>query len=473
MSRKIVLSAPLVDPCGVRRTGWLVALLLVAAWAAPSARPVAGASFRMFRSAFVVVAPAGTSAADVAQALAEAEDLRAVFPAHWKAATAGLSSMDIPPVETLADDGTLYPVAGALDGRRAKDLFFGTHADEFEFVTFFSIQSACCSAHWTMQQDQTAQGYNYGPGAPPLYAGSGSTSTPPGLLGVNVVVFWPDGYPRVPGRLVPVLLHEFHHQWCCTIQTPDGHDVIETGGLAIGHWRARLGVWNRPKYPMGQSNTADGGWVDNGDGTYTMPCDAPDAVEPGLYAFPPFALYLMGLLSADEVDGLPIIRTSSPVAPCVTVYGSRHVIPIADIIRVNGYAARVPLPRGTFSPLAGEHAAAWAQTADTTIRVGETKWLWVALRNTGDALLGASRLSLQVVPGSSFTSGLEGVGWIDGATPASIQQGYVLPGEVTSIGFRARGVVPGEYKLALTGRHFDGSPYEPELFYILRLTVTP
>jgi hypothetical protein len=424
-------------------------------------RPAGASSLRIFHTAIVLVTTPALDADTVTRATNLTAAIRDLFPSHWKAATRGLSIIDFAPLDVVADDGTVIDGAGNLDPTAGAVLFYRTHTNDYDFITFLHVASVCCNGHRTYQVEMTGLGNDSAVGAASY---SGLPAGPPAgatrLLGVNSILLWPDMLGYAASNWMPVMLHEFHHQWCCATLAPPGYG-IDNYDLADGHWKTRLFVPTRPKYPIIGGNTASGGWTDNRDGTYTLECFGPDATSPGIYQFPSYALYLMGLLSADEAEGVSFLSSSYPIPDCrssapLRVPGTPTPISLADLISFNGYAAQVTPPAGPISPVAGRQAEAYANAPPLTLAVGETRWVWVALRNTGTEVLGGSQDSFVVGEASSFAAGLDSVGWPDATVAARLVWG-ASPGEVQAVGFRVRGRTAGTYKLWLRTRELGGT----------------
>jgi hypothetical protein len=173
----------------------------------------------------------------------------------------------------------------------------------------------------------------------------------------------------------------------------------------------------------------------------------------------------MGLLSADEAAGISFLRSSSPIPDCrsgtpLRVIGTPTPISLADLIDFNGYAAQVTPPTDTVIPVTSWQAESYASSPSTTLAVGETRWVWVALRNTGERFLGGGGTSFLVGDGSTFADGLDGVGWPEAILPGETTVVRLKPGigtgEVEAVGFRVRARTPGSYKLWLRTRDRDG-----------------
>jgi hypothetical protein len=306
--------------------------------APPAATCTARADARVYKTAFVPIVPANVSAADRTSLLALVARLRDIFPAFWASATDCRSEMRITGPELLIDTaGTLLPNTDATDIENARAAFLQTHANEFDFVMYFPLQQEGVFDWWRRVQLSTARiaptGQLVGHGR--IYIHQSSVAT------------------AIAENYIPVMLHEFHHQWCCYVTTPAGYGLASdylAPASAGGHWSAWINFPSQPKYTIIWPSANGWGWTANADGTYTLDCGFPSVITPSKFAYPKFALWLMGLVPRSDVPALEVLvgPDADPTsrctgAPSVVFSGLTKVtIPITAIAIANPYLATGP-----------------------------------------------------------------------------------------------------------------------------------
>lgn len=402
---------------------------------------------RTFRTALVAVSRPGNDPALIVRLTKWTKLLRELLPAYWTAATDGLSALEIPPVETLADQ------AGTGAERELAEAFYRTHADEYDFLLFVALWRSGdpVGRHTTYKQTQAGTGetiasYRRVPGADRL-------------LGVNML--FPEASSLdADDPLVATALHEIHHQWCCSLLAPDGYGVDRYAlldGDPGSHWSRFLFVPPRPRIPIiGGGSYRGGGWAENGDGTFTPDCTYA-AFTPNSYHFGKLGLYLMGLIPAEQVPPVQLlIPESGPTGKTghcsdpTTIRARKISIPIDAIIRTNGIVARVERP-DISSVRAGLHSRWLAQAASPRLTRGEKKWLWVAFQNTGSrawirGTFTEVRLGVSGDDTSIARSGIA-VNWLSPTRLAVQSESAVYAGYVATFAFQVEGVRSGTYRL--------------------------
>jgi hypothetical protein len=252
--------------------------------------------------------------------------------------------MQITGPELLVDTaGTLLPSTDGPDIDSARTTFLQTHANQFDFVMFFPLQDEVVFDWWRRVTLSTARVAPSG-----QITGNGRIT----ISKSSVATAQAENY-------IPVMLHEFHHQWCCYVVTPSGYGLASdylAPASAGGHWSAWIKFPSQPKYTITYPGANGWGWTANAGGTYTLDCGWPSPIAPSTFAYPKFALWLMGILPRTEVSALEVlVGTASDPAdptdrcdaagwpPSVTFSGLTQVsIPISAIVGANPYLATGP-----------------------------------------------------------------------------------------------------------------------------------
>lgn len=403
---------------------------------------------RSFRSAVVVLSSPGQDPTQLAQLRQLVSGVAALFPSYWLAATEGLSTMEMAPPEEMLDNGTLVTET-PLSDRSAITAFYSTHADNYDFIAFFKVRTGY-SFHSNAREDEAGTGLAVqGPGQ---FAGADR------LLGTQAIAVDPASINSDPSGFMPVMLHEYHHQWCCYVKLPASSglpaDALLTPDQA--HWSNRVLFAAQPDYPI-VGGSVLGGWTSNLDGTYSNACSFPPIV-PGAYRFPKLGLYLMGLISADAVPPIEVLTnpaiptTTTGLIQCSTYSSQKVAVPISSIIATNGYSTRLPPPLPTTLGFAA-HSRLWAQGPYLNLAQGQSQWAWIAFRNVGTTawVRGTSteiHLGINGDDRSFYNAGLAR-GWASPDRLALQQEAAVYPGQVTTFGFQVNGATPGTYVLNL------------------------
>ncbi len=298
---------------------------------------------RRYSMANVLVVPAGTDQATVSKLAALTDGIAAIFPDHWAAATSGLSAMTVTPTTAVIVDTTGSLLAQTrVDTATALTIFYQSHQDAYDFVNFFQFKDVGYYNHHTHQQSEPAT-YRQAPS----YMPAGVTR----LKGHNVISISPRYYAQdMPKNYVPVLLHETHHQWCCYVTTPAGYGLASNAltppEAGYVHWSSWLFVPPSPKYPIIGGDASGWGWRDNHDGTYTLDCGSPDPSVPGNFTYPKLGLFVMGLVTADQVPPVEILAGTGDPRPvaygstCGTYRVPKVTIPISAFVAANPYLQR-------------------------------------------------------------------------------------------------------------------------------------
>jgi len=193
--------------------------------------------------------------------------------------------------------------------------------DSFDILVFFShdkierlprndSSNFVAGLHQQVQTNFTGTGQS-------LFDASGSYGSAGSLLGINLL----DAYGR--GVLSNNVTHEIVHQWSAWIDF--------TFGLTDGspHYSAFSSV-----------GSLVGGflWSDDGSGTFMRHCDEG---RNGAHHAPPLDLYLMGLVTSDDVAPLHV-SSGGPPLDCNEVISSYSTVTMVDI--QNRHSPRTPGP---------------------------------------------------------------------------------------------------------------------------------
>jgi hypothetical protein len=200
-----------------------------------------------------------------------------------------------------------------------------THGDNYEFVTFWSdFEVSCeCGAFYCGLVNAT-KGINWSACIPQGRAGWGSKK----LQGFMYFIRDDDA----------ALLQEIGHHWGAYTGFKYKKSAKRTSyeiclGHQPGHWSSYFDDDASPmdydeselKLPSGISVD----WIDNGDGTFTR-----RRIGQGEYRFSKLDLYLMGLISPNEVGEFFFIKNPKPAGK--SIRGTRVTLKIDNIMAANG-----------------------------------------------------------------------------------------------------------------------------------------
>jgi len=199
-------------------------------------------------------------------------------------------------------------------------IFYRFFADHYDFLVVYPFFAHDESYSWYTQAQNHAQGIGLSERDISSWFGSDDK-----LLGVAFVQ---------PGANATLVLHEIGHQWNCYArycQAGGGlsSSLFQFWQYAPYHWMlvhfgayGIMGGWE---------------WVDNGDGSFTA------GPAPGSRNYLPISLYMMGLISAEELPVIPVLELDSEPGwwqPGDTIWAHVRNIPIEDIICAEG--PRIP-----------------------------------------------------------------------------------------------------------------------------------
>lgn len=215
-----------------------------------------------------------------------------------------------PYLVNFRDDGRFFEVADSLDATEAPKTapiareFYRYFADEYDFLNIVSTISLRDSRdfHLTVQNDVRGIGLE-------VMDRASQWGSAGRLLGVNF-----------HGQQLGALYHEIAHQWGVHLER-----ALELEDRNTAHW----GTVDFKGY-LGGTELAD-----NGDGTFEVL--QPRFSNPTRFA--PLELYLMGVLPADEVPAVKVLRgvddRTLSVGDVVEPESVR-VVTMADIIDIHG-----------------------------------------------------------------------------------------------------------------------------------------
>jgi len=189
-------------------------------------------------------------------------------------------------------------------------------------------------------------------------------------------------------QTVTILNHEIGHRWGSHVRfkNPDGSLNTALLGKDDSHWSYLLDTQGSIMY--------GNGWKDNGNGTFTSTSK--------MSGYSPLDLYLMGMISKDQVQPMLLIdnpaidKTQLPLLGA-TVSGTAKTVTIDDIIAAEG--ARVPD----------------STTSQKKFNVG-----FVLLTRPGDSPGNAPSAieTLRTAWAGRFAELTQGIGGVNGVTPS-------------------------------------------------------
>jgi len=178
---------------------------------------------------------------------------------------------------------------------------------------------------------------------------------PEKLKYIQQLPFWNYTYDTFPTFS---FLHEVGHYWGVGWHQAGNDQCYTTLGMAWvnqllenGHWTERFQAGNTstltyqtnfleardPNNPLPESTIWKGGWIDNGNGTFTKNGLLSDARREGL-KFNNVDLYAMGLMSAAEISQTPMFLvlnpqelSKNPATAIATYSGTRMNLTLDDI----------------------------------------------------------------------------------------------------------------------------------------------
>lgn len=258
-----------------------------------------------FKMAFILVAK--NSSELTSSRLSKLTSIKQYFASDFNTATSNLGFMDTSyNVVTMVDDGTLFdPLYGngnenAVDETKIGKKFYQNNPDDFDFISVFTtFQTGRNQDHELVNNNVNGIGIA-------ISNSSATYGTKGRLKGINHMGFIDNYDPNPTIFRSSGLLHETGHQWCCYVgdtYIAPGPDLPNLPILDSGiHWHVALMVND---LNSNQRDPMNGGyWIDNRDGTFTR-----KDVEPQVTKYHPLTLYLMGLVTKDQV---PLIKLILP-----------------------------------------------------------------------------------------------------------------------------------------------------------------
>jgi hypothetical protein len=202
--------------------------------------------------------------------------------------------------------------------------FYKENPDDFHFLTIFSTYDT-----GGIQYHIPAKNNINGIGGD-IYDATTYYGSEGILLGINwmkdIDMYQTDGFYLILG--VNGILHETSHQWGAFI------DFIDENGQRSDSLRNPYNIvhWDK-KLETGYDLLNGFSWIDNRDGTFTA------KATDGKRGYSNLDLYLMGLISKDEVDSIKLIVSDTDTAeinPGTTISGTIKIISIQQIIDAEG-----------------------------------------------------------------------------------------------------------------------------------------
>src|SRR3989339_1121871 len=269
-----------------------------------------------YKMAFVLVENSGNIATneDVSKINVLKQEASETF--SW--ATKGLASLDVSyPVKVIKmnNDSSVENIVKE---------FYKQNSDDFHFLTIFNTyDDAGTQYHILVKNDVSGIGLSIFDNT--NYYGSGGN-----LLGVNwlknIDNYYNDEYQDLA---VNAILHETSHQWGAYVKFVDD-DGQKSGALRnpynMAHWDKKL--------ETGYDLLNGFSWTDNGDGTFTA-----KTITDYKHGYSNLDLYLMGLISKDEVGPIKLIVSdydTKYIQSGTTISGNLKNISIQQIIDAEG-----------------------------------------------------------------------------------------------------------------------------------------
>jgi len=230
-----------------------------------------------------------------------------------------------------ADDTVPDPYLARTEITKA---FYTKHSDDYDFIVIFT------DFDFAMPQSEAKAFYTnvindiQGIGIPlidnsGLYGSNGILQGTIDMGNINNLSLDPSSTDF--SVTMSILSHELLHRWASYISFIDGSGFESKALLSDdeSHWSSLLDTKGSVQY--------GNAWQDNEDGTFT-------SLKGGRY-FSPLDLYLMGIVSADEVPPMLLITDPSPAPEILpqeglTISGTARYVTIQQIIAAEG--SRLP-----------------------------------------------------------------------------------------------------------------------------------
>ena len=251
-------------------------------------------------------------------------------------------------IATIADIGNIAVMefSGNYDAKKADGSlnivprqtiaqeYFKTHSDTYDFLAIFSTSDYAMpepnvQGFYTPVKNDT-QGINQS-----IFDNSAQFGSQGRLQGTidmgNVTAFAANPYGEKLDQMLTVLNHELMHRFGARVRYKNPNGTLNTNllGESGSHWSYLLDSQGSLMY--------GNGWKDNGNGTYISMAM--------LNSYSPLDLYLMGMISKDQVPPMflidnPAVDKAQRPQLGATVTGTATTITIQDIIAAEG--ERIP-----------------------------------------------------------------------------------------------------------------------------------
>jgi len=237
-------------------------------------------------------------------------------------ATKNLASLD------TKDEVSVMSMEGNPSYQEIANNFYEKHEDTYDFLTIYVTYNDSNNMYHYLVKNQI-QGIGLS-----IFNNSDSYGSKGKLIGINWmkdIDMDVEYYERFNHSIklgVNAILHETSHQWGAYV------DFIDENGQRSNSLRNpyNMAHWDK-KLETGYDLLDGYSWRDNGNGTFTA------KVTDFMQGYSQLDLYLMGLMSKDEVSPLKLINSTSDTKYMdvgTTISGSIRTISIQQIIDVAG-----------------------------------------------------------------------------------------------------------------------------------------
>jgi len=258
------------------------------------------------------------------------ESLKLKFKDRFEWATGGRASVVF--MQGIAS--LQVPAGQPLDWMEIASRFHETHPDAYEFLFLFdTFTETGPSLFWSVRNDTLGIGQELHDDSE-LY---GSNHVLLGMTHLKSIRLFDLSTPETTEMHLNAMLHEMVHRWCAYVDYRD-----ENGELSQDLRNPMDGFIHWSKFMLGGDiRSVMGGmsWVPAGDGAWLA---VPGDPKKGLA---PIDLYLMGLLSPEEVPDMTLIVSDTPqeeVNVGVLVTGYARTVSIGQVIAAEGKVTCLP-----------------------------------------------------------------------------------------------------------------------------------
>lgn len=293
-----------------------------------------------FRMAFVLLIRSSSDATP--GRINKINEIKNAFPNSFKTATRNLATMDTSSdIVIMTVDSGPDITSFLFDWGKYPQKFYEDHEDNFDFISFYTaFKDQQSQAHLPVSNAikgignvnlmNSARGY-----------GSGGRLKGLNFMG-DITIFERLQLLTIEHSL-NALKHETGHQWCCYIM--DSRE--ENGNVPLiqeySHWNFFLDL-----------KSINDGYIDPLGGTDWIEVEknkfkVSDRLRYIEARYSPLTLYLMGLLSAEDVPPIPLIRPFDSVIEKST-YPPNEVDGIKEFVSMEDIIAREGKWRCCFSP---------------------------------------------------------------------------------------------------------------------------